>query len=95
MIVLKDVLKEQLCIKNTQVFQQNTLQKTIWYKVRDSKDKAPSDIAIKYVQQMILGPRQQGVIYVQSYETRRVISSVLECLFYRARANDKEEVLQQ
>jgi hypothetical protein len=42
---------------------------------------------------MVLGLKQQGVIYVRSYETRKIINSVLECLFYQAQADNKEEVL--
>ena len=95
MIELEDVLKERLCIENAQIFRRDTSRKTIRYEVRDSMDEAPSDMAIKYVQQMTLGPGKRGVIYVRSYETGRVISRAVECPFYRARADDKGEVLQQ
>lgn len=49
MIELEDVLKERLCIENAMIFRRNTARKTIRYEVRDSKDEAPSEIAIKYV----------------------------------------------
>ena len=35
------------------------------------------------------------VIYVRSYKTGGVVSGVLECPFYRARAESKGDVLQQ
>ena len=95
MIELEDVLKERLCIENAKIFRRNTARKTIRYQVRDSKDEAPSDIAIKYVQQVTLGPGKRGVIYVRSYDTGGLISRELKCPFYRARADDKGDVLQQ
>jgi hypothetical protein len=35
------------------------------------------------------------MIYVYSYATGGTVSRVLECLFYKARANDKGELLQE
>jgi superfamily II DNA or RNA helicase len=95
MIPLEDTLKERLCIDNARIFRRNTARRTVRYEVRDSKDETPSDVAIKYVQQMTLAPGKRGVVYVRSYGTGRVISSALECPFYRARAEEKGEVLQQ
>lgn len=37
----------------------------------------------------------RGVIYVRSYDTSGFISKELKCPFYRAKADDKGEVLQQ
>ncbi|OBT97655.1 hypothetical protein VE01_04421, partial [Pseudogymnoascus verrucosus] len=95
MIELEDVLRERLCIENTMIFRRNTARKTIRYQVRDSKDEAPSEIAIKYVQQATLSAGSRGVIYVRSYDTGGFISKELKCPFYRAKADDKGEVLQQ
>ena len=90
---LEDVLRERLCIDNTQIFRRSTARKTIRYQVRDSKHQAPSEVAIVYTQQIRLGVGQRGVIYVRSYKTGGVVSRALECLFYRARAESKGDVL--
>lgn len=95
MVALEDVLRERLCIDNAAIFRRSTARKTIRYQVKDSKDEAPSDVAIKYVQQVNLQPGQRGVIYVRSYETGGVVREALKCPFYRARADEKGEVLQQ
>jgi superfamily II DNA helicase RecQ len=95
MVDLEDILKERLCIDNVEIFRRSTARKTIRYQVKDSKDDVPSDVAIKYVQQLHLGTGQRGVVYVRSYETGGVVSTALKCPFYRARAEEKGEVLQQ
>ena len=95
MVELEDVLKERLCIDNAEIFRRSTARRTIRYQVRDSKNEPPSEGAIKYVQQLHLRSGQRGVIYVRSYETGGVVSRALECPFYRARAEEKGEVLQQ
>jgi superfamily II DNA helicase RecQ len=95
MVDLEDVLRERLCIDNAQIFRRSTARKAIRYQVRDSKNEVPSDVAIKYTQQVRLSPGKRGVIYVRSYETGGVVSRALECPFYRARAESKGEVLQQ
>lgn len=95
MVDLEDVLKERLCIDNAQIFRRSTTRKTIRYQVWDSKSETPSDVAIRYVQQVDLRPGQRGVIYVRSYETGRMIQGELRCPFYRARAEEKGEILQQ
>jgi superfamily II DNA helicase RecQ len=92
---LEDVLKERLCIDNAQIFRRSTARKTIRYQVRDSKNEALSDMAVKYTQQVELSAGKRGVIYVRSYETGGVVSRALECPFYRARAESKGEVLQE
>jgi superfamily II DNA helicase RecQ len=95
MVELEDVLKERLCIDNADIFRRSTARKTIRYQVKDSKNEVPSAVAIKYAQQAHLRPGQRGVIYVRSYETGGMVGRALECPFYRARAEDKGEVLQQ
>lgn len=95
MVDLEDVLRERLCIDNAQIFRRSTARKTIRYQVRDSKNEAPSDVAIKYIQQIHLRAGTRGVVYVRSYQTGGVVSGALECPFYRARAESKGEVLQQ
>lgn len=95
MVDLEDVIRERLCIDNAQIFRRSTARKTIRYQVRDSKNEAPSDVAIKYIQQIHLRAGTRGVVYVRSYQTGGVVSGALECPFYRARAESKGEVLQQ
>jgi superfamily II DNA helicase RecQ len=92
---LEDILRERLYIDNAQIFRRSTARKTIRYQVRDSKNKAPSDVAIQHIRQTPLGAGKRGVVYVRSYETGGVVSRALECPFYRARAESKGEVLQQ
>lgn len=95
MVALEGLLKERLCIDNAQIFRRNTARKTIRYQVQDSQDQVPSEIAIKHVQKIQLRPNQRGIIYVRSYNIGGVISSKLKCSFYRAKADEKGEVLQQ
>jgi hypothetical protein len=38
---------------------------------------------------------KRGVIYVQSYATSQILSEALGCLFYRAKAEGKAEILQE
>jgi hypothetical protein len=47
------------------------------------------------VQQLQLASQKRGVVYVQSYTTSKVISEALNCAFYKAKADDKGEVLQE
>ncbi|TGO31480.1 hypothetical protein BHYA_0676g00010 [Botrytis hyacinthi] len=95
MVDLEDVLRERLCIDNTQIIRRSIVRKTIRYQVRDSKHTAPSEVAIAYAQRTHLSAGKRGVIYVRSYETGRAVSDALACPFYRARAESKGEVLQQ
>ena len=94
-VELEHVLKERLCIDNAEIFRRSTARRTIRYQVKDTKDDAPSIVATKYVQQLQLRKGKRGVVYVRSYDTGGVISTALQCPFYRARADDKGEVLQQ
>jgi len=95
MVELEGLLKERMCIDNVEIFRRNTARKSIRYQVRDSKDHVPSEVAIQHVQNIQLQPKQRGIIYVRSYNIGGVISSKLKCPFYRAKADDKGEVLQQ
>lgn len=95
MIALEGTLKANLSIEHCQIFRRPTARRTIQYQVWDSRDEAPSDIAIKYVQETRLPPGQKGVIYVRSYDTGRGIRDALGCPFYQARAENKSQVLQE
>jgi superfamily II DNA helicase RecQ len=94
-VVLEDVLREQLLIPNTRVFCRSTARRTIQYRVIDSRYKPLSNIATQFVQQLQLPSQERGVVYVRSYTTRKIMSEVLGCPFYRAKADYKGEVLQE
>ena len=49
-----------------------------------------SVVASQFVQQLQLASQKRRVVYVQSYTTSKVISKVLNCAFYKAKADDKE-----
>lgn len=95
MVALEDTLKERLCIPNALVFRRSTNRRTVQYTVKDSKDQPPSDVAMRYIEQTYLPSNKRGIIYVRSYETGRMISRELECPFYKARGDNKGEILQQ
>jgi superfamily II DNA helicase RecQ len=61
----------------------------------DSANKAPSVIASRFVQQLQLASQKRRVVYVRSYMTSKVISEALNCAFYKAKVDDKGEVLQE
>jgi superfamily II DNA helicase RecQ len=61
----------------------------------DSANEALLVVASRFVQQLQLASQKRGVVYVQSYTTGKVISEALNCAFYKAKADDKGEVLQE
>jgi superfamily II DNA helicase RecQ len=95
MVVLEDVLRERLSIPNAVVFRRSTARRTIRYRVIDSGYEPPSSVATQFVQQLQLPRQERGVVYVRSYTTGKIISEALGCPFYRAKADDKGEVLQE
>src|ERR1035438_8279236 len=96
MVVLEEVLRERLLIPNAVVFRRSTARRTVRYRVIDSGNgEAPSEVGIQFIQQQLELPEgKRGVVYVRSYATGQVVSEALKCAFYRARADDKGEVLQ-
>jgi superfamily II DNA helicase RecQ len=95
MVALEGVLRERLSIPNAEVFRRSTAQRTIQYRVMDSENKPASTTAIQFVQQLHLPSQKKGVIYVRDYATGRRISEALHCPFYKAKADDKAEVLEE
>jgi superfamily II DNA helicase RecQ len=93
MVELEDVLRERLSIDYAVVFCRSTARRTIRYRVKDSGDEAPSVVATEFVQQLQLPKGKRGVIYVHSYATGNVTSTAIQCLFYKARVDDKGELL--
>jgi superfamily II DNA helicase RecQ len=47
------------------------------------------------MQQLQLPCQKRGVVYVRSYTTSKVISKALDCLFYKAKADNKGVILQK
>lgn len=95
MVALEDVLRERLCIPNAIIFRRSTMRRTIQYQVIDSASEAPSTVAMRFIQELQLPSQKRGVAYVRSYKTGEVVSEALNCPFYRAKADDKGEVLQE
>jgi superfamily II DNA helicase RecQ len=95
MVELEDVLRERLSIPNAVIFHRSTMRRTIRYQVMDSANEAPSVVATQFVQQLQLPHQKRGVVYVRSYTTGKVMSEALGCPFYRAKADDKGETLQE
>jgi superfamily II DNA helicase RecQ len=52
-------------------------------------------VASQFVQQLQLASQKREVVYVRSYTTSKVISEALNYAFYKAKADDKGEVLQE
>jgi len=95
MVQLEEVLKERLSIPNAVVFRRSTARRTIRYQVIDSKNEAASVVASRFIQELpALKDKQRGVVYVRSYRTGKMMSEALQCPFYKAKADDKSEILQ-
>jgi superfamily II DNA helicase RecQ len=94
-VQLEDVLQEKLLIPEARLFRRSTVRRTIRYSVQDSGDEVPSVFGLKVIQGLVLPAGKRGVIYVRSYATGETISRALQCLFYKARADDKGELLQE
>jgi hypothetical protein len=94
-VQLEDVLRDQLLIPKAQLFRRSTARRTIRYNVQDSGDEAPSVFGLKVIQSLVLPAGKRGVIYVRSYATGEMISGALKCPFYKARADDKGELLRE
>lgn len=96
MVDLEWKLREQLLIEQAVVFRRSTVRRTIRYQVMDSGKQSASEVGITFIQQLpVFGAGQRGVVYVRSYGTGDVVSSALECPFYKAHADHKSEVLEQ
>jgi superfamily II DNA helicase RecQ len=95
MVQLEPVLKERLSIDNAVVFRRSTACCTIRYQVIDSREEPLSVVGTKFVQQLLLPKGKRGVVYVRSYTTGTIISTALQCLFYKACADEKGALLQE
>jgi superfamily II DNA helicase RecQ len=93
MVQLEGVLRANLVIPQATLFRRSTMRKTIRYHVIDSQDRPPSIVGVELVQSLPLLPGQRGVVYVRSYGAGTSMSDILKCPFYRARSDDKGDVL--
>lgn len=92
---LKDVLRDKLLIPEARLFRRSTARRTIRYSVQDSRNEAPSVFGLRIVQSLVLPAGKRRMIYVRSYTTGETISGVFKYPFYKARTDDKEELLQE
>lgn len=92
-IPLERVLRANLLLPQAQLFRRSTIRRTIRYQVINSQDQPPSTVALQVVQPLPLPAGKRGVIYVRSYATGTAISDALQCPFYKARDEDKGELL--
>ncbi|KAL5344321.1 hypothetical protein ACLOAV_010750 [Pseudogymnoascus australis] len=96
MVELEDVLRERLLVEDAVLLRQSTARPTIRYQVEDSKDEAASAVGLRLLERLLdLPDGKRGVVYVRSYASGELISSALECSFYKAQADDKGERLQK
>jgi superfamily II DNA helicase RecQ len=95
MVQLEGVLQERLCIPNAMIFRRSTARRTIRYQVVDSGKEAPLVVATRFVQELQLPSGKRGVVYVRSYATGQIISTALQCPFYKASADNKGALLQE
>lgn len=95
MVELEERIREQLMIPSAVIFRRNTARTSIRYRVVDSEDEPPSTVGLHMIQELELPHGKRGVVYVRSYATGEIISSALGCPFYKARAYDKGDLLQE
>jgi superfamily II DNA helicase RecQ len=94
-VQLEDILQEKLLIPEARLFRQSTVHCTIRYSIQDSGDEILSVFGLKVIQGLVLPAGKRGVIYVRSYTTGETISGALQCPFYKTRADNKGELLQE
>lgn len=95
-VELEDVLRERLLIEDAVLLRRSTARPTIRYQVQDSKEEAACTVGLRLLERLLYLPDgKRGVVYVRSYATGELISSALECSFYKARADDKGQTLQK
>ena len=93
---LEWTLREQLLIENATLLRKSTARPTIRYTVQDSGDEAPSSVGIKVIRQLDKLPAgKRAVVYVRSYTTGEMVSKELGCPFYKARAEEKGQILRE
>lgn len=94
MVALEGQLRKQLMLPETAIFRRSTMRPRIRYSVVNSRTVAPMKIVVEMVKQRPLASGKKGVIYVRTYHVGEVVSTELNCPFYKATAVDKSETLQ-
>ena len=94
MVALEGQLRKQLMLPETEIFRRSTMRSRIRYSVVNSRTVAPMKIVVEMVKQRPLASGKKGVIYVRTYHVGEVVSTELNCPFYKATAVDKSQTLQ-
>ena len=96
LVKLEPVLRANLLLPDATLFRRSTMRPTIRYTVlTTSPETMPSEFAAGFIPTLPLPPGQRGVVYVRSYATGEVISTALQCPFYKAHADQKAAILDQ
>ena len=92
---LEPVLRANLLLEHAQLYRQSTIRPTIRYQVVDCHGQGLWETAEPLLRRLPLPPASRGVIYVRSYTQGESIAEEMGCLFYKATATDKQELLKQ
>jgi superfamily II DNA helicase RecQ len=96
MVDLEWVLRNQLSIEGAVLFRRPTARRFIRYRVVDSEGMTVLEKGIEVIQR--IGPLNdgaRGVIYVRSYQMDEEVSEILDCPFYKATTQNKDEILKR
>jgi hypothetical protein len=94
-VQLEDILQEKLLIPETRLFRQFTIYYTIHYSIQDSGNEVLLVFGLKVIQGLVLPAGKRGVIYIRNYIIGEIISRILQYPFYKIRADNKGELLQE
>jgi superfamily II DNA helicase RecQ len=103
LVQLEPMLRSQLLIPHAKLFRRNTARPTIRYQVIDSLNQPVIKVTQGLVERLVENtsltpsptPSQRGIIYVRSYATGEEISTLLNCPFYKAQADAKDQILER
>jgi superfamily II DNA helicase RecQ len=93
LVSLEDILRERLLIKHATLFRRSTMRRTIRYKVIETESKGPLEYAKELIPSLPLPLGKRGVIYVRSYAAGEALQEEFGFPFYKARCEEKAEVL--
>jgi superfamily II DNA helicase RecQ len=95
LVSLEHVLRERLLIPGALLFRRSTMRPTIRYQVLDSRDVSPIEYTKGLIPSLPLPPAKRGVIYVRSYIAGEALQEAFGFPFYKAKSEEKAEVLQE
>ena len=95
LIVLELVLRANLLLEYAQIYWQSTIQPMIRYRVINYQREGVQDVAEPLIYRLLLPLACRGVIYVYSYTQGKQVAEEIDCLFYKATAMDKQDILEQ